>query len=81
MSARLLTLEEAAEQLACSTRTLRRRIDAGSLPAFRDGGLVRVRLDDLERYIAANVTRQTLARAGVPAAGVALPVGARLWDE
>jgi excisionase family DNA binding protein len=81
VSGRLLTLGEAASRLACSTRTLRRRIKDGSLPAFRDGGLVRVRQDDLERYVAAKITRQRLAHAGAPVAGVALPTGARLWDE
>jgi excisionase family DNA binding protein len=80
VNAPLLTLAEAADRLGCSTRTLRRRIDDGSLPAFRDGGLVRVREADLERYVAANVTRVALARSGVRAAGVVLPAGARLWD-
>ena len=80
MSERLLTIEEAAGQLGCSTRTLRRRIDDGSLPAFRDGRLVRMRDVDLERYVAANVTRTALTRAGVRTAGVVLPGGARLWD-
>ncbi|MGH2997826.1 MAG: helix-turn-helix domain-containing protein [Gaiellaceae bacterium] len=77
---RLLTLVQAADRLGCSTRTLRRRIADGSLPAFRDGGLVRVRVGDLERYVAANVIRTTLTRAGVRAAGVVLPAGDRLWD-
>jgi excisionase family DNA binding protein len=80
MSVRLLTLDEAARRIGCSTRTLRRRIGDGSLPAFRDGGLVRVRDDDLERYVSANVTRAALARAGVRTAGVLLPQRARLWD-
>lgn len=81
MSGRLLTLDEAAGRLGCSTRTLRRRIDGGSLPAFRDGRLVRVRDVDLERYVAANVTRAKLTRAGAYAAGVVLPSRARLWDH
>jgi len=80
MSERLLTLGEAADRLDCSTRTLRRRIRDGSLPAFRDGGLVRLREVDLDRYVAANVTRAALIRSGVRAAGVVLPTGARLWD-
>jgi excisionase family DNA binding protein len=78
---RLLTLEDAAERLACSTRTLSRRIADGSLPVFRDRGLVRIRETDLERYIAVNVTRTELFRSGVRAAGVVLPAGARLWDD
>lgn len=80
MTARLLTLDEAAGRLSCSTRTLRRRIRDGSLPSFRDGGLVRVRDVDLERYVAANVARVELHRAGVRTAGVVLPSRARLWD-
>jgi hypothetical protein len=48
---------------------------------FRDGRLVRVRDVDLERYIAANVTRAALTRTGVRTAGVLLAAGARLWDE
>jgi excisionase family DNA binding protein len=80
MTGRLLTLSQAAAELSCSTRTLRRRIADGSLPAFRDGGLMRVRDVDLERYVAANVTRAELRRAGVRAAGVVLSARARLWD-
>lgn len=80
MTGRLFTLEEAAEWLGCSARTLRRRIDDGSLPVFRDGGLVRVRAVDLERYVAINVTRAALTRAGVRTAGVVLPAHTRLWD-
>ena len=80
MSSRLLTIDEAAERLACSTRTLRRRIRDGSLPAFRDGALVRVREVDLERYVAANVSRAMLGRAGVRTAGVMLTADERLWD-
>lgn len=81
MTSRLLTLSQAADELGCSKRTVRRRIEDGSLSAFRDRGLLRVRAVDLERYVAANVTRAVLRRAGVQAAGVVLPVGARLWDD
>jgi excisionase family DNA binding protein len=81
MIGRLLTLDEAAARLGCSTRTLRRRILDGSLPAFRDGGLVRIREADLDRYVAANVSRAELARAGVRTAGVVLHPKARLWDD
>ncbi len=59
MSARLLTLEEAAGLLGCSPRTLRRRIAAGALPVFRDGALVRVP----ERALAAYVADHTLSAA------------------
>src|SRR5439155_22251079 len=77
VTGRLLTLDQAAERLGCSTRTLRRRIRDGSLPAFRDGGLVRIRAVDLDPYVSANLTRATLTRAGVRTTGVVLPARAR----
>ena len=49
---RLLTLEEAAETLNISLKTLRRRIAAGDLPAIQDGRILRVHPRDLEHYIA-----------------------------
>ena len=53
---RLLTLPDAAEILGLSLKTLRRRVAAGDLPVIRDGRLVRVHPNDLERYIAARRT-------------------------
>lgn len=81
MTTRLLKVTQAADVLGCSPRTLRRRIADGALPVFRDGGLIRVREVDLERYVAANVSSPALARAGARTSGVVLPGGARLWDE
>ncbi len=78
---RLLTIVETAEKLGCSERTIRRRIGEGALPAFRDRGLVRVREGDLERYVAANVTRAVLAQAGARTGGVVLRTHERLWDD
>jgi excisionase family DNA binding protein len=76
----LLTVDQAAERLGCSTATVRRRIASGALPVFRDGPqFVRIREDDLRRYIAERVTRAS-ARSSTPAAGVTLAAGARLWD-
>ncbi len=49
----LLTVTEIAKQLNVSTKTVRRRINAGNLPAIHDGGVVRVRPEDLRAYIAA----------------------------
>ena len=46
---RFATLPQAAEYAACSTRTLRRRIADGSLPAYRLGRLLRVDLDELDQ--------------------------------
>jgi excisionase family DNA binding protein len=48
---RLLTLPEACEILSCSIKTLRRRIAAGEVPVIRDGRLIRIHPDDLQRYI------------------------------
>ena len=51
---RLLTLQESADILNISMKTLRRRIDEGQLPVIRDGrSIVRVYPADLERYISA----------------------------
>ena len=47
----LLTLQQSADILNTSLKTLRRRIDAGQLPVIRDGRIVRVHPADLERYI------------------------------
>ena len=49
----LLTLQESAQILKTSMKTLRRRIDDGQLPVIRDGHIVRVHPADLERYISA----------------------------
>ncbi len=49
---RLLTLQDAADILNTSKKTLRRRIDAGELPVIWDERIVRVHPADLERYIA-----------------------------
>ena len=49
---RLLSLEDTAEVLGCSQKTLQRRIKAGELPVIRDGRLVRVHPQDLARYVA-----------------------------
>ena len=50
---RLLTLQDAADILNTSMKTLRRRIDASELPVIRDERIVRVHPADLERYISA----------------------------
>ncbi len=48
---RLLTLEDARRVLGCSLKTLRRRVEDGALAVIRDGRIVRVHPDDLQRYI------------------------------
>ncbi|WP_193117351.1 helix-turn-helix domain-containing protein [Brachybacterium tyrofermentans] len=44
----LITLDDAAEMLAVNTRTIRRYVSAGDLPAFRLGPRhIRVKHDDV----------------------------------
>jgi len=47
-----ISLAAAADILGISVHTLRRRIAAGKLPAFRSGRrIIRVRVSDLERLL------------------------------
>ena len=66
---RLLTLREAAEALACSERTLRRRIAAREIAVVRDGGLLRVSTSALDAYC----KRHTIPAAGDAKAAPAPP--------
>jgi excisionase family DNA binding protein len=44
-----VSLEEAAEMMSMSTRTIRRRISDGTIPAYQCGRRsIRLRLDELE---------------------------------
>jgi excisionase family DNA binding protein len=49
---RLMTVKTVAEILQVSTKTVLRRIASGDLITVRDGRLLRVRLSDLDHYIA-----------------------------
>ena len=49
---RLLTVAAAAEVLGFSSKTIRRRIDAGDIPVHRLGRAIRLAEDDLIAYIA-----------------------------
>jgi excisionase family DNA binding protein len=68
-----VSLADAAEHVGVTTRTLRRWIAAGTLPAYRVGPrLVRVNLDDLEelmRPIAAAGKRRQAATGRLDEAG------------
>lgn len=47
-----ISLAKAADMLGISVHTLRRRIAAGELPAFRSGRrIIRVRVSDLETLL------------------------------
>lgn len=48
--AKLLTVEQVAEELAVCSKTVRRHIASGSLISHRIGRLVRVAEDDLARF-------------------------------
>lgn len=48
---RLMSIPQAAHMLQCSVRTLQRRIACGSLPAVHNGGLTRIRVEDLDDYL------------------------------
>ena len=44
-----VSLEEAADMLSLSTRTIRRRISDGTIPAYQCGrSAIRIRVDELE---------------------------------
>ena len=49
----LLTKKQVAELLGMSAKTIDRRIRTGELPVIRDGRIIRVHPDDLERYLTA----------------------------
>ena len=49
-AARLLTVQQVAENLQLSTKTIGRKIKAGELPAHRLGRLLRVSEDDLRLF-------------------------------
>lgn len=47
-----VTVAQAATEYICSTRTIRRKIAKGELPAYRLGSRsIRIRRDDLERLL------------------------------
>ena len=48
---RLLSLSDTAKILGRSLKTIRRRVEAGELAVIRDGRLVKVHPEDLNRYI------------------------------
>lgn len=91
MSTRLLTYRQAADLLACSPRTIARRVHSGLLTVVIDGGMRRIPERDLDRYVAARMIRpadpRRSGRDGTNARGQTtdLPGQAvrvrRLWDE
>lgn len=47
----MLTTDEVAEMLAISTKTVRRLVDAGDIPAFKVGNSIRYRVGDIENAL------------------------------
>jgi excisionase family DNA binding protein len=75
----LLTVDQVAAELVCCTKTVRKLIATGELPAFRHGRLVRVRRSDLDRFILARVQIPDAAcEDGARLAGVV--VKGHLWE-
>jgi len=66
---RLLTLGDVASALGCSVRTVRRRVDAGALPVFRDGRILRVP----EAALAGYVQARTAAPLAASSPAITLP--------
>jgi excisionase family DNA binding protein len=70
----LLTVEETAERLRVSPKTVRRFIDAGVYPALRVGASIRVDEGELNDWLYADVVASS--RPHVPAErGGAIPSG------
>jgi excisionase family DNA binding protein len=86
MRAVQLTLAEAAAALGVSPRTLRRRIDAGLIPVFRDSRIIRISSGDLERYVLRRTVPTAMRSGRSPATArpkdhqAAFDAGGRLWD-
>ena len=76
----LLTLQDVAAKLRCSLGTVKRRVATGEIAVFRDGRLVRIREDDLQRYVAERVARRLGSAPALLVAGRRLARGDRLWD-
>ena len=53
-AARYLTVEDAAAYLSCATKTIRRMITAGELPAYRVRTAIRIDRGDLDRVVRRN---------------------------
>lgn len=93
MSTRLLTYRQAADLLACSPRTIARRVRSGLLTVVIDGGMRRIPERDLDRYVSARTLTPRSQQAAAantrltPAAGAKRAPGRppfrvhRLWDR
>lgn len=76
----LVSMNDAAEMLGMSRRTLERRIAAGEIAVFRDRRIVAIPSAEITRYVAERVARRGSARRGRSAAVPFMAPGERLWD-
>ena len=60
----LVGLNDAAEMLGMSRRTLERRIAAGEIAVFRDRRIVAIPSAEITRYVAERVARQGIGAPG-----------------
>lgn len=58
---KILTLEEVADYLKVTRRTMYRLVQQGQVPAFKLGGSWRFRRGELERWIAQKLAKQRAA--------------------
>jgi excisionase family DNA binding protein len=52
----MITTADVAERLSCSRKHVNNLITSGRLPAVKVGGMYRVELDDLTRFLRRNRT-------------------------
>ena len=76
----LLTLDEAADVLRCSRKTVQRRISEGALPVVRIGRTCRVNEDDLRKFIRASTHSHKPTSGPYSPSGIVYKPGARLSD-
>lgn len=75
MGAHLLTVAEAAAELAVHPKTVRRLVERGELAAVKVGAAVRLHPDDLVSFIDAHRTRRPHARREFPRPSVTRAAG------
>jgi excisionase family DNA binding protein len=75
----LVSVREAAIVMACSPQTVRRRIAAGCLSAYRHGRIVRLDQDEVIRYITGH--RQAGAGTFAMGHGPRYAAGSCWWSD
>ena len=77
-----LTIADAAAAMGVGRRTLQRWISDGSVAVFRRGRVVRVPLDEIERFRRTGTVSPIPGEGPrrTPGRGRPIPSGSRLWD-